>query len=691
VIIVLIDSISPESLLPAGTSVTQISPVRHVTGTPRQPITLSDCGREMQYRAAIDGLRAVAVILVLLFHARVPFFSGGYVGVDVFFVISGYLIAGQIHQEHVAGRFTLIGFYERRVRRIFPALFLVLLSIFAIAPFVMLPPDLGRLGSSGVAATLFISNFYFWARGQNYLRDLPDFEPLLHTWSLAIEEQFYLFFPIFVLLTLRFFKRLDLTFMGVALGSFAISIYLTSIHPRGAFYFSPSRAWELLLGAWLAVTYLKNLIPRQFVPILQCAGLIMIVGATFSYDVFTPFPGLAALIPCLGTAAIVAWCDQESRLINGLSHPALVGLGLISYPLYLWHWPSLVLARFALLREPHPYEIVALYFLAGVVATATWHYVERPFRTRNGLISARRVFVCGAGVSCLALATGGALRATEVWSTPPPGVARILAAANDYAPSLGACHNWDRKNPKQFSNCITGAKDPPGINFALWGDSHAGAVAIAVDTAAYSVSKKGLQLTADDCPPLLNTQIIISNVVSDCEARNEAAFDLLLQHRIRRAILAGAWVQYVEGHYKVLRPNNEPEADGDKVATFRQAIKQTLDLLRTSGIDVVIVGPVPEIGWDVPSVLAAKEWRKQPMPEGPSLADFISSQRKIMPILRELEHDGVHIVYPHEVLCTSTCLVQLNGQILYRDSEHLTTQGADLLRPMFVEQLSRRP
>lgn len=646
----------------------------------------------MQYRAAIDGLRAVAVILVLLFHARVPFFSGGYVGVDVFFVISGYLIARQIYHEHADGRFTLLGFYERRMRRIFPALFLVLLSIFAIAPLIMLPPELHRLGSSGVATTLFISNFYFWAQGQNYLRDPPDFQPLLHTWSLAIEEQFYLFFPIFLVLTLRFFKRLDLTFLAMALGSFAISVYLTSAHPRGAFYSSLSRAWELLLGAWLAVTYLKDLIPRRLGPILQCAGLIMIVGATFGYDLFTPFPGLAALIPGLGTAAIVAWCDQDSRLVKGLSYPALVRLGLISYPLYLWHWPSLVLARFALLRELHTYEIVALYFLAVLLAIATWRWVERPFRTRNGLISTKLVLALGAGMSCLALAAGGALRAAQVWITPPPGAARILAAAKDYAPLLGGCHNWDRRNPGQFSNCIIGAEGPREINFALWGDSHAGALAIAVDRAARSVSKKGLQLTADDCPPLLRTQVIVGNVASDCEARNDAAFGLLLQHRIRRAILAGAWVQYVEGDYKELRPNNERNRDGDKVAAFRRAMELTLDRLRTAGIDVVLIGPVPEIGWNVPSVLAAKEWRKQPMPDGPSLTDFMGSQRKIMPILRELEEDdAVHVVYPHEVLCASTCRVQLNGQILYRDNEHLTTQGADLLRPILVQQLSRPP
>jgi len=644
----------------------------------------------MQYRPAIDGLRAVAVILVLLFHAKVPFFSGGYIGVDVFFVISGYLITTLIYHECIAGHFSLLGFYQRRMRRIFPAFFLVVLSTFAVGAIVMLPPDLIGLGSSGTAATLFISNFYFWEQGQNFLRGTPEFEPLLHTWSLSIEEQFYLIFPIFVLVTLRFFKRLDFTFMAVALGSFAISVYLISADPRGAFYSSTGRAWELLLGSWLAVTCFKDLVPRGIIPVLQVVGLVMIVGAAFSYSMLTPFPGFAALIPCLGTALMVAWSDQKSWVVKGLSHPALVWLGLISYPLYLWHWPVLVLARFALLRELHAYEIVALYLLAGVLAAATWQYVEKPFRARSSRISARRVFALGAAASCLALAIGGALLATEgLLVTPPDRVDQMLAAAKDYAPRLGSCHNWDRKSPDQFSNCIVGAKDRPEFNFALWGDSHAGAVAIAVDKAGLTASKKGLQFTADNCPPLLGTQVVVSHVVTDCDARNEATFDLLQQHQIHRVILAGAWVQYVEDDAKELRPTNEPDVGKDRAASLRWALKQTIDRLRAAGIDPVIVGPVPEIGWNVPSILAAKESRKEPMPKGPSLADFMTSQRKIMPILRELGDGAASVMYPHDALCRSTCMVQLNGQILYSDTEHLTTQGADLLRPMFVQHLSR--
>ena len=206
----------------------------------------------MRYLPAIDGLRAVAVILVLLFHAKAPLFSGGYVGVDVFFVISGYLIAKLILQEHSAGRFTLIGFYERRIRRIFPALFLVVLATAAIASTVMLPPYLVRLGASVAAAALFVANFYFWTQRLNYLQDRPDFEPLLHTWSLAIEEQFYLLFPIFVLVALRFFKRLDLASLGVALVSLALSVALSHLPPLSTF--PPAALGSCCLGAWLAVT-----------------------------------------------------------------------------------------------------------------------------------------------------------------------------------------------------------------------------------------------------------------------------------------------------------------------------------------------------------------------------------------------------------------------------------------------------
>lgn len=511
----------------------------------------------------------------------------------------------------------------------------------------------------------------------------------MHTWSLSIEEQFYLLFPVMILGIIRISKRLDIVFIGIALGSFVLSVYLTSTRPQTAFYFSPSRGWELLLGALVAVTALRQTVPRAITPVLQLAGLAMIVGAIVSFDTLTPFPGFAALVPCVGTALILAWCDRETPLTGILSHPAVVWIGLISYPLYLWHWPLLALTRLALSRELAALEITVLYGLAVLLAAGTWQYIEKPFRLRRDPISTKRVFVLAAGVSCLTIAIGGTLRATEgIWAATPAGVVRMLEASKDYAPLLGTCHNWDRKNPEGLSQCVIGARVRPELDFALWGDSHAGAIAITVGGAANSGGKTGLQLTTDDCPPLLKTRVRIGRQLNDCETRNEAAFALLQKHRIRQVILAGAWVQYI-GDNKTVELSIEPNVTDDTVASFRRALKYTIGRLQALGIDAVIVGPVPDIGWNVPYVLAAAEKRKEVLPDGPPLGDFLASQREVIPILRELENDGFYVMYPHEVLCQSTCIVQLDGQLLYRDREHLTTVGAELLRPMLVEQLSR--
>ena len=195
-------------------------------------------------------------------------------------------------------RFSLLDFYERRIRRIFPALFLVLFATMAFGAAIMLPPDLIRLGSSVLSAASFVANLYFWKERLNYLQDNPDFEPLLHTWSLAIEEQFYLLFPIFLLTLLHLLRRAGLVLIGVGLASFALSVMLSTMHPHAAFYFSLGRAWELLLGAWLAATNVKDLVPRRLIAALQWVGLVMIGMAAVSYDRHTPFPGFAALLPC---------------------------------------------------------------------------------------------------------------------------------------------------------------------------------------------------------------------------------------------------------------------------------------------------------------------------------------------------------------------------------------------------------
>jgi peptidoglycan/LPS O-acetylase OafA/YrhL len=583
----------------------------------------------------------------------------------------------------------LLDFYDRRIRRIFPALFLVLFATMAFGAAIMLPPDLIRLGSSVLSAALFVANFYFWKERLNYLQDNPDFEPLLHTWSLAIEEQFYLLFPIFLLALLRLFPRPGRVLIGVGLASLALSVMLSTTHPQAAFYFSGSRAWELLLGAWLAATNVRDFAPRRFIPALQWVGAAMIGIAAVSYDRLTPFPGFPALLPCFGTTLLIAWSHLQSRIVVALSNPALVWVGLISFPLYLWHWPLLVLARLYLLREPAPHEIASLYLIAVLLAAATWHFIEKPIRARKGSLPARHVFAPAIAVTVLAITVGTGLRVSQEFAAPSADVARILAAAKDFAPSRAACHNWDRRRPDQFADCVMGDKSQRGFDFALWGDSHAGAVAEAVDAVGRDLLLKGLQLTSDDCLPVLGVDVVLNGAMTDCADRNEATFVLLTQHHVRQVILAGAWFQYLGDYNKVLRLLGGADASLHSTAVLSRQLNQTIRRLQGAGIEVVIVGPVPYIGWNVPSVLAGSASRGMTLPDGPRYGDFMAHQHHVLVILSEAEQDGADVMYPHERLCQLTCIVRLDGQVLYSDNEHLSTAGAKLLQPMFVRKLDR--
>ena len=509
----------------------------------------------MPYVPAVDGLRALAVALVLLFHAKLPLVRGGFIGVDVFFVISGVLD----HRPHpsTARRdgFSLLDFYERRIRRIFPALFLVLFATMTFGAAIMLPPDLIRLGSSVVGAALFVANFYFWEVRLNYLQDDPDFEPLLHTWSLAIEEQFYLLFPIFLLTLLRLSRRPGLLLFGAGLVSLALSVALSTTHPRAAFYFSFSRAWELLLGASLAATNVRDFVPRRFIPALQWhrPGHDRVCSSELQRA--TPFPGFAALLPCFGTALLIAWSHLPSRVVAALSNPALVWVGLISYPLYLWHLPLLVLARLDLLREPAPHEIALLYLAA--VALGSRHLAphrETNPRTQGFVAPLTPVHRRGRSHGPRDRRWDGpASGAGRALAAPPADVASILAAAKDFAPSRAACHNWDRKRPGQFADCVMGDSGPARIRLRALGRLACGSGGRSLDAVGRDLLRKGLQLTSDDCLPVLGVDVVLNGAVTDCAARNEATFALLLQHHVRRVILASAWFQYLGDYNKVLR------------------------------------------------------------------------------------------------------------------------------------------
>ena len=425
----------------------------------------------LAYRPDIDGLRAVAMAIVVWFHARLGGLSGGFVGVDVFFVISGFLIASIIQREMQAGTFTLAGFYERRCRRILPALLLVTAATLAAGCFLLTPADLLALGKAAVATVAFHSNFHF-ARTAGYFMPASETLPLLHTWSLGVEEQFYVVAPLLLLaLGGRWRRWRTAVFSGLLALSLGLAVRSAFTREAAAFYLPHLRAYELMLGMALALGLLPALRQPAARTIAAVVGIAMIGYAAVMFSGETPMPGWAALIPCLGTALIIhsgsghsgsghsggghAGSEPATLVHRLLAVRPLVYVGLVSYALYLWHWPLLAFAEY---EWPGAVSLplrLALVALAFALAVATYHWLETPVRARSGWLGQGRVFA-GAAVATLALlAAGQWLVAAGGWpGRLPPEARRIAAVPAIPLAATGGC--------RQAEGSATGAACPIG-------------------------------------------------------------------------------------------------------------------------------------------------------------------------------------------------------------------------------------
>ena len=344
----------------------------------------------MNYRSEIDGLRAFAVLPVILFHAGFENFSGGYVGVDVFFVISGYLITSIIANDIENKNFSIVNFYERRARRLLPALFFVMAACLPFAWLLLVPSDLKDFGQSLVAVSSFSSNILFWIES-GYFETEAEFKPLLHTWSLAIEEQFYILYPIFLYFAWRLnFRKIIFALVLIFFISLLLAEWAAYFKPSANFYLLPTRGWELLLGAFTAFylrynDFFKNTLLNQILSIL---GFGMIVYSIIVYDSSTPFPSFYALVPTLGTCLLIIFLVPKTILYKFFTLKPIVGIGLISYGIYLWHQPLLAFSRYMFLENLTEVMLIGICILSILIAWLTWRYVETPFRHKNKFSSA---------------------------------------------------------------------------------------------------------------------------------------------------------------------------------------------------------------------------------------------------------------------------------------------------------------
>lgn len=642
----------------------------------------------LTYRPDVDGLRAVAVLPVLFFHAGVERFSGGFVGVDVFFVVSGYLITSIILAEIRAGTFTYLGFYERRVRRIFPALFLVMAVSVPLGLFVLVPEHLQDFGQSVIAAALFVSNFFFYLE-DGYFEGPADLHPLLHTWSLAVEEQFYLLVPLLLTLLVRWRVSVAAALLGLAGLSFAFSVWQLAHNPSAAFYLLPARFWELMLGAVLAAAVLPALRSGALAAAGVLAGLLAIAAAVFLFDEFTAFPGAAALLPCVGTALVIH-CGRTSNPLSVLLGSApLRGIGLLSYSLYLWHFPLMVFARHLLIRPFNSLEIVLLLALTFGLSLLSWRYVEQPFRARSATgavrIARRPLFRFAAVVMLAAVAFGLFTDLSDGAPDRFASDARAYLAAND---------DRDTSCLRAGKHCELG--DPSRApSYIVWGDSHAGALLPPFRALSDAYRVTGLARLRGGCLPSIGFRSTTQVIAASCAAANEAGLAAALEPGIEAVFLAGRWTMMVEQSmfgFESGQPHGMLDATGElegahSRAVLEKVLGQTLAQLRAGGRKVYILGPVPETGFHVPHTLAQRarfgDWLT-PDVLGPTRAQFDERNRRTLALLRSLaeQHDA-ELLLPHETICAGDrCAILSADRPMYYDTDHLTITGALTLRSM---------
>jgi peptidoglycan/LPS O-acetylase OafA/YrhL len=509
---------------------------------------------KLTYRKDIDGLRGVAVLLVLFDHLRTRW-TGGYVGVDVFFVISGFLISSQILSEVHAGGFSIVSFYERRIRRIFPALLCMMLVVGVLAYRYQLPSELEAYARSSIAALLSVSNMLFWHQA-SYFDAQSAVKPLLHTWSLAVEEQFYLFFPMFLLLIRRWnAKRVEACLWIVAGCSFAAACFYARRDPAMAFFFAPLRAWELLIGTIVSQEYLPAIRGRVGRNAAAAAGLAMILLAGWFYTERTSFPGVTALVPCVGAALIIlagkaAGEKGGSAVGRLLAWKPIAFVGLISYSLYLWHWPLLVFQRTSSLLIDRPIESketkLVVLVASLMVATLSWLLVETPSR-KGGLRPGRAVlFAVNGVVAAVMLSLGvGAVIAKGVPSRFSKEALQIAGYAT-YEPSAEwrehSCFLVTEDFVAGIGNGPCLRNDHEGKSYLLLGDSMAAQLYPGLHSSVFP-ELNILQATAAACRPLISGPVTVAPVY-DPNCRQLSAYlfgDYLLHARVDTVLMAAGW------------------------------------------------------------------------------------------------------------------------------------------------------
>ena len=619
----------------------------------------------IEYRREIDGLRALAVVPVIFFHAGFEAFSGGFTGVDVFFVISGYLITSILLSELGAGDFSIVRFYERRARRILPALCLVMAVSLPVAWLWLLPTDLENFGQSLAAVAVFASNILFW-RESNYFDPAAELKPLLHTWSLAVEEQFYLVFPLFLMVAWRLDRKrlIGLLTLGL-IASLAVAHWGALRKPVPAFFLLPTRAWELALGAMVAFC-LAGGRELRLAPaanqILSLGGIGLIVYGVLAFDDATPFPGLPALVPTLGTALVILFAGPQTLAGRLLGAGPLVGVGLISYSAYLWHQPLFAFARHQNPEGPSAPFLVLLSVAAVGLAYLSWRFVEMPFRNRRRF-TRNAIFAMAFAASAFFVAAGLMLDASDGAPSRYSEDERALLARADYKVAMRAFElrrcfiDYDQEVDTLVANeCVSAGSGRPRM--VLFGDSEAAHLAWGAHAVFGSMGYEVMQWTATSCRP------------ADFPRQPERC------HRFYRRFVDSVLGRLRRDDILVIAGNWGPTYKRMGTETFSRTIESAFSALRRTQARVVVFDNAPDFQMH-PINYIIKHGRGGDRPMYMRSIDYSA----VTPVLRSLaeRHRFFHFD-PFGVLCEADaprkCLVFDGADPTFTDANHLSTAGS---------------
>lgn len=672
----------------------------------------------LRYRADIDGLRALAVLGVVLFHIGVPGFAGGFVGVDLFFAISGYLISRLLLVElQNSGRVDLAAFFARRVRRLLPALLFVLLTVMLVAPLVLFPEELPRLGKSAMAVPLLWANHHFMQLSGGYFDPAVDLMPLLHTWSLSVEEQFYLLWPLLFMAlaktgrAIHLQTRLLLASWAMAITSFGYGLYLLQSSPSLAYFLMPARAWEFALGAIAGLLPVPAMLMRwrQW---LAGASLLVLGWSLFSLEKNADFPGFLALPPVLAISVLM-WLGgaaSGSGIYRGLGWGPLRWLGKLSYSWYLWHWPLLALGRAWRLGER---DLVADALLGGALALLlawlTYHLIEQPIRQRRpwGFARTRSSLWLGAGMSLtVVLLASACVEYGKYAQSRQPALEFPGKYQADPARSCQAAEADGQL--AAVDKCTVGpAGKAPAI--LLWGDSHADHYSPLFDQYGVAANVATLRRERGSCPPLAGVYTVKKGrKEAGCAAHSEAVLQSLSALRatgLQAVVLSSRWGFYqgrqpldpgtfdaialldAQNPQETLRVGESPLDFVGSLQALRLALDKQLGQMTSLGLRVLIIAPSPELPYLVPSCVRRRGDDGCSYPQ----ARVEARRAEVMQVLTELATKypvQVRLLDPVPLLCQDgLCRSSRNGILLYSDSAHLTSFAAQAMQPAWQASL----